>query len=198
MKGKLIEIENVWKVVIQKGDKFKYLTLKEQTGDYESGKDVIFEVEGDLAIINNKTESPNQLALIRGELICRNSQFCKGKQVGVHGRMFGADLMEELDASCAVFAAEICDTPWVVTKTMNIEFISAVLPNQIYKTYIGIKKIGRTSITLNVEIRKHSVHTEKETLAVKAETVFVRINEEGEAINISDSVRKKFGYDIIG
>jgi acyl-CoA hydrolase len=140
----------------------------------------------------------NTLALTNGELICRNSQFCKGKQVGVHGRMFGADLMEELDASCAVFAAEICDTPWVVTKTMNIEFVSPVLPNQIYKTYIGIKNIGKTSIVLSVEIRKHSVHTEKEALAVKAETVFVRINEEGEAINISDSVRKKFGYKTIG
>jgi acyl-CoA thioesterase YciA len=136
--------------------------------------------------------------LIEGGMICRNSQFCKGKQVGIHGRMFGADLMEELDSVCAVFAAEICDTPWVVTKTMNIEFISAVLPNQIYKTYVGIKKIGNTSLTLITEIRKHSVHTEHETVALKAEAVFVRINEEGEAIKISDYIRKKFGYEPIG
>lgn len=140
----------------------------------------------------------NTELLKNGEMICRNSQFCKGKQVGVHGRMFGADLMEELDAVCAVFAAEICDTPWVVTKTMNIEFINAVLPNQIYKTYVGIEKIGRTSISLKVEIRKHSVHTENETIAVKASTVFVRINEDGEAIMISDNVRKKFGYEPLG
>lgn len=136
--------------------------------------------------------------LKKNEMICRNTQFCKGKQVGIHGRMFGADLMEELDSVCAVFAAEICDTPWVVTKTMNIEFISPVLPNQIYKTYIGIKKIGTTSLTLNAEIRKHSVHTEHETVALRAETIFVRINEEGEAIKISDSIRKKFGYELIG
>jgi acyl-CoA thioesterase YciA len=133
--------------------------------------------------------------LRNGELVCRNSQFCKGKQVGIHGRMFGADLMEELDAVCAVFAAEVCDTPWVVTKTMNIEFISPVLPNQIYKTYVGIKNIGTTSLQLNAEIRKHSVHTDRETIAIKCEAVFVRINEEGEAIKISDSVREKFGYE---
>jgi len=117
-----------------------------------------------------------------------------GKEVGVHGRMFGADLMGELDAVCAVFAAEICDTPWVVTKTMNIEFKAPILPNQIYKTYVGIENIGRTSISLNAEIRKHSVHTEKETLAVLCKTLFVRINEEGEAIPISDNIRKKFGF----
>ncbi len=134
----------------------------------------------------------NRQLLRNGELICRNSQFCKGKQIGIHGRMFGAELMEELDSVCAVFAAEVCDTPWIVTKTMNVEFISEVKPNQIYKTYIGIKKIGNTSITLNAEIRTHSVDTERETLAIKCETVFVRINEYGEAIRINDNVRTKF------
>lgn len=135
--------------------------------------------------------------LKNGELICRNSQFCKGKQVGIHGRMFGADLMEELDSVCAVFAAEVCDTPWIVTKTMNIEFLSPILPNQIYKTYIGIENIGNTSIHLKAEIRKHSVHTDRETIAIKCDAVFVRINEEGESIKISDSVREKFGYKLL-
>lgn len=100
--------------------------------------------------------------------------------------------MEELDMVCSVFAAEICDTPWIVTKTMAIEFVSSINQNQIYKTYVGIKKIGNTSITLIAEIRKHSVHTEKETLAMKCEAVFVRINEEGEPIKISDHIREKF------
>lgn len=132
-----------------------------------------------------------------GEMICRNSQYCKGKQIGVHGRMFGADQMEELDAVCAVFAAEICDTPWIVTKTMNIEFVAPILPNQIYKTYVGIEKIGRTSIALKAEIRKHSVDTEKEVVALTCKAVFVRINDDGDAVPISDNVRRKFGYELL-
>lgn len=135
--------------------------------------------------------------LKRGEMICRNSQYCKGKQIGVHGRMFGADQMEELDAVCAVFAAEICDTPWIVTKTMNIEFVAPILPNQIYKTYVGIEKIGKTSIALRAEIRKHSVDTEKEIVALYCKCVFVRINDDGDAIPISDNVRRKFGYELL-
>jgi len=75
---------------------------------------------------------------------------------------------------------------------MNVEFVKEILPNQIYKTYIGIKAIGNTSITLIAEIRTHSVDTERETVAVRCETVFVRINEYGEAIKISDNVRKKY------
>ena len=75
---------------------------------------------------------------------------------------------------------------------MNVEFVSEIRPNQIYKTYVGINKIGKTSISMKAEIRTHSVDTEKETLALKCETVFVRINEYGEPIKISDSVRAKF------
>lgn len=134
----------------------------------------------------------NRKLLRKGELICRNSQFCKGKEVGVHNRMFGGDLLQELDSVCAVFAAEVCDTPWIVTKVMNVEFVHEIRPNQIYKTYVGIKKIGNTSITLTAEIRTHSVDTEKETLAIRCETVFVRINEYDEAIRINDNVRANF------
>jgi acyl-CoA thioesterase YciA len=130
--------------------------------------------------------------LRKGEMICRNSQFCKVKDIGVHNRMFGADQMAELDSVCAVFAAEVCDTPWIVTKTMNVEFVKAISANQIYKTYVGIKKIGNTSITLTAEIRTHSVDTEKESIALKCEAVFVRINEYDEAIKISDNVRNKY------
>ena len=38
----------------------------------------------------------------------------------------------------------------------------------------------------------HSVDTEKEVLALRCETTFVRINEYGEAIKISDNVRAKY------
>lgn len=141
------------------------------------------------------TQSEFNIELLKsGEMICRNSQFCLGNQIGVHGRQFGGIQSQELDAACAVFAAEICDTPWIVTKTLNTEFIAPIFPNQIFKTYVGIEKIGRTSITIKAELRKHSVHTEKETLALKCIAVFVRINEDGEAIPISDHIRTKFGY----
>lgn len=135
--------------------------------------------------------------MFEGEMVKRNSQFCKGKQVGVHGRMFGAELMEELDAACAVFAAEAIDTPWVVTKIMNVEFVEPIMPNQIYCTYVSVKHIGNKSIKLYAEIRKYSVQTQKETVCVKADSIFVRINEYGEAVRISDNARNKFSKNLI-
>lgn len=106
--------------------------------------------------------------------------------------MFGGIIMQELDSACAVFAAEIIDTPWIVTKTMDVEFLAPILSNQIYKIYIKLENIGTTSLTLTAEIRKHSVHTGNETVAVKARSVFVRINEEGEKIKISGHIKNRF------
>lgn len=132
-----------------------------------------------------------------GDMICRNTRFCMRKEIGLHNNIYGAILMEELDSVCAVFAAEACDTPMVVTRKMDIDFVSTIKEGQIFKTYIGIELIGNTSITLKVEVRKHSVHTEKETLAIKAKAVFVRIDEDGNSILINDNVRRKFGYEPI-
>jgi len=144
------------------------------------------------------TQSEFNIELIKsGEFICRNSQFCLATHVGKHNRMFGAEQMKELDIVAAVFAAEICDTPYMVTKTMNVEFIAPIIQNQIFKSYVKLLKIGRTSIELEVEIRTHSVDTDAEIVAVKCNTVFVRINEWGEKLLISDNVRLKFGYELI-
>ena len=142
-------------------------------------------------------ENNYEIELKDKKLICRSSRVCMTKDIGVNNNIFGAELMAEIDSTCAVFVAEVCDTPLVVTKTMAVEFIAPIKVNQIFKTYIGIEKIGTTSISLNVEIRKHNVHTEKENVVVKATTTFVRIDEEGNPIPINDNVRKKYGYEPI-
>lgn len=139
-----------------------------------------------------------EIELIReNEFICRNTQFCKGNEVGVHGKMFGGLLLAELDSACGVFASEICDTPYLVTRSLETEFISPILPNNIYKTYIKLDDIGNTSLTLMAEIHKHSVHTGRSKIAVKCKCTFVRINDEGEPIKISDHIRKRYGYEQI-
>jgi len=144
------------------------------------------------------TQSQFNVELIKqGKFVCRNSQFCLFSNIGKHNLMYGGDVMKELDMVCAVFASEICDTPLIVTKTMNVEFISPIEANDIYKTYVRLINIGKTSIELEAEIRTHSVDTEKETTSVRCKTIFVRINQKGEKLNISDHVRFKFGYPLI-
>ena len=130
--------------------------------------------------------------LREGELVMRSTWICMTKDLGVHGNAFGGILMSHVDEIAAVFAAEICDTPLMVTRTLNTEFLAPIKVGNIIKTYCGIISIGNTSIDIVVEMRKYNLRTEKEIVCLRAKTTFVRIDEEGSAIPISETIKNKY------
>ena len=98
-----------------------------------------------------------------------------------------------LDEAAAAFAAQVADTPRVVTKHIaGLTFQKPVRPGQIIKIYGEVAKIGKTSLTLNVEARRHSVYNGTQKLVVSTQMTFVRIDGDGEAIPISERVRLKY------
>ena len=143
--------------------------------------------------MGNETQQQRELESVKnGEFICRGSQISMSKDIGAHGNFFGGKLSSTMDEAAAVFAAEICDSPMMVTKILNIEYILPVKVDKIIKTYCKLISIGRTSIKIDIELRKYSVHTELEQVVCKANSVFVKVDDEGNAIPISDRIRTKF------
>ena len=132
-------------------------------------------------------------ALNEGALIYRGSKLCMGKDLGVHGNMFGGILLSIIDEMGGAFASEVCDTPRMVTRMVEkVEFSTPVKVGHQIKIYCGIEKIGNTSITINMELRRYNVYTEQEVVATSTTIVFVRIDEDGNAIPISERIKKKF------
>ena len=43
------------------------------------------------------------------------THICKALEIGVHGNMFGGTMMSLIDESSAAYAAQLCDTPRMVT-----------------------------------------------------------------------------------
>ena len=116
----------------------------------------------------------------------------KKSDLGFHGNLFGGKLLAWMDAAGAGFAAEMCDTPRMVTKAIDqCIFNKPAKEGQLLKIYGGISKIGKTSITLNLEARSHSVYDGHQTVILSTDMVFVRIDEQGDAIPISDRVKEK-------
>ena len=98
-----------------------------------------------------------------------------------------------LDESAAAFAAQAADTPRMVTKHIaGLTFEKPVRPGQIIKIYGEVDKIGKTSLTLNMEARRHSVYNGTQKSVVSTQMTFVRIDGDGEAIPISERVRLKY------
>lgn len=117
----------------------------------------------------------------------------KKSDLGFHGNLFGGKLLAWMDAAAASFASEKCDTPRMVTKLIDkCIFNKPAREGQLLKIYGKIKSVGNTSITLILEARSHNVYNGKQNVILSTEMVFVRIDEQGEAIPISERVKLKY------
>jgi len=120
---------------------------------------------------------------------------CKTSDNGVHDNIFGGTILGLIDQSAGAYAAQICDTPRMVTiKIDELLFKNSVKVGNIIKFYSTVKEFGNTSITLYMEVRKHNVYTGHQDVVVSTNIKFVRIDEEGQAIPISERVKLRY-YD---
>ena len=122
-----------------------------------------------------------------------STHICKGKNVGVHGNLFGGTMLAWLDEAAAAFAAQSCDTPRVVTvKLSEVHFKKPVRVGHIIKIYADVKSVGDTSMTIGLEARRHSPYNGTQRSVCEMHITFVRIDGDGEPIPLSEKVKNKF------
>jgi acyl-CoA thioesterase YciA len=118
---------------------------------------------------------------------------CKTSDLGVQGNMFGGTMVSIIDDAAASYAAQICDTPRIVTiKIDELVFKKPVKVGNILKTYGKVIEFGRTSVTLYIEVRKHNVYTGEQDVATHTNIKFVKIDEEGKSLPIPNFVKKRY------
>lgn len=117
------------------------------------------------------------------------------KDLGIHGNLFGGIMLSWLDEAAAIMAYEICHSPNMVTlKIDEVLFKRPVKIGFHLKIYGEVLRVGRSSITLQVEARKHNVYTGEEMVVCSTNFTFVRIDEHGEAVPISERVRERYAH----
>lgn len=118
---------------------------------------------------------------------------CKNSELGVHGNMFGGTMLAFIDETAGAYAAQLCDTPRMVTiKIEELLFKSPVRLGNLLKIYGKVLKFGKTSLSLYVEVRKHNVHTGLQDVVTHTNITFVKIDEDGNPIPISDRVKTRY------
>jgi len=121
------------------------------------------------------------------------THICKASEIGVHGNMFGGTMMAMIDESAAAYAAQLCDTPRMVTiKIEELVFKKPVKVGNLMKIYGKVIEFGRSSISIYIEVRKHNVYTGEQEVVTHTNIKFVRIDEEGNPIPISDRVKTRY------
>ena len=117
----------------------------------------------------------------------------KKSDLGFHGNLFGGKLLAWVDAAGAAYASQVCDTPRMVTILIDkCVFQKPAKEGHLLKIYGKVETMGNSSVTLKVEARSHNVYDGRQAIILSTHIKFVRIDEQGEAIPISDRVKEKY------
>ena len=118
---------------------------------------------------------------------------CMTKDIGVHGNLFGGIMLAWLDEVAATWACSVCQNPNMVTvKIDEMVFKKPVKTGEQVNIYGEVKEMGTTSMTIYVEARNKNFYTHEEVPVCSTFFTFVRIDEQGNAIPIPESVRSKY------
>ena len=118
-------------------------------------------------------------------------KICMSKDIGIHGNLFGGTLMAWIDEAAASFATEYCFTPNLVTlRVGELIFKKPVKSGNHLRIYGAVKKLGNTSITLEIDVSKYNLYSGEETTVCTTSITFVRIDDDGAPTPIGETVRR--------
>ncbi len=116
----------------------------------------------------------------------------KKSDLGFHGNLFGGKLLSILDSSAVAYAMQLCDSPRMVTVSIDkCVFERPTKEGRLLKIFGYPSEVGNTSVTLYIEARSHNVRTGKQEVVLKTQTKFVYIDEDGSPIPLKEKSIKR-------
>ena len=117
----------------------------------------------------------------------------KKSDLGFHGNLFGGKLLSWIDAAVAAYAMEKCRTQNMITIAIDkCIFKKPAREKNLVKIYAEMVRVGNTSATFKVEARAYNVFRGDEVTLLETNMTFVRVDDEGVPISISQQVKDKF------
>ena len=122
-----------------------------------------------------------------------NKKICMGKDIGIHGNVFGGYIMSWIDEAAAAFATEYCCTPNMVTlRVGELLFKKPLKAGNHVRLYGEVAHLGNTSIDIKIEARKFNLYSGEETVVCTTSITFVRIDEDGQPTPIGETVKRNY------
>ena len=107
-------------------------------------------------------------------------KWVKPEDLNPNGTLFGGRLLQWIDEEVALYAIIQLEIPKTVTKFMSeIDFVSSAKQGDIIEIGIEVVKFGRSSITLNCEVRNKI--TQKTIISID-KIIMVSLDLEGKPV----------------
>ena len=104
-------------------------------------------------------------------------KWVKPEDLNPSGFLFGGRLLAWIDEEAALYTIIQLENPRIVTKFMSeINFMSSAKQGDIVEIGIEVLKFGKTSITLQCEVRNKMTH---ETIITVDDIIMVNLDENG-------------------
>jgi len=120
------------------------------------------------------------------------------KNLNPNGTAFGGFIMAEMDKAASIMVENIIKGKAVTVFVDNLHFIHPVKSGDIISVYVTVKKLGRTSITLDVSFETRCVISKDEYTVCDALFVFVAIDDDGKPTPIKPLLRENYKEYIEG
>ncbi len=106
-----------------------------------------------------------------------------------HGSVFGGWIMSKMDKACSIAVESIIRGKAVTVHVSEINFKKPVQNGNIFIIYTEIVALGRSSITINVDMSVVDHITVEEKDVTTAQFKFVAIDEDGNSIPLGAVLR---------
>lgn len=119
----------------------------------------------------------------RGELVIQT--IAMPKDTNRNGDIFGGWLMSQMDLGSAILAAKVAKARVVTVATEAMSFLQPVRVGDTVACYARVEKIGRTSMTIPVEVWVHRYMTGEEIRVTRAVFIYVAVDNDGKPIPVT-------------
>ena len=124
-----------------------------------------------------------------------STKICKTSDIGINNNLFGGTMLSWLDEAGGAMAGLVCCTPQMITlKIDEVLFKKPVKVNEHIRIYGKVEKIGHTSISLYIEARRFNFGNHDEETVCSTKAIFVRIDQNGEPVEIDPEIRKIYNH----
>jgi acyl-CoA thioesterase YciA len=124
----------------------------------------------------------------RGELVIQT--IAMPKDTNRDGDIFGGWLVAQMDLGSAILAARIAKARVVTVAIDAMEFLHPVRVGDTVACYARLEKIGRTSMTIPVEVWVQRYMTGEEIRVTQAVFIYVAVDAKGKPIPVITEAKK--------
>ena len=118
----------------------------------------------------------------KGELVIQT--IAMPKDTNPNGDIFGGWLMSQMDLGSGILASKTAQTRVVTVAMEGLSFLQPVRVGDTVAVYASVEKIGRTSMTIPVEVWVTRYMTGEQTRVTHGVFIYVAVDDAGKPIPV--------------